>query len=624
MSAPRFIIRHLAFSGPNVEEARLDLGPGLNIVYGASNTGKSFTAKALNFMLAGTSKLPQTDEVKPFTAAWLGLTLPDGSDVTLYRSTKGGDFRLFKGLVSAEVGTPTDLLGSANADKQDTVSHVLLDAIGWSGKVIVRNGDAEKENLKIRHVLPYVIVSETDIMSEANPVHHSRQHTNRTLESNLLRFILTGHDGAAAVTVVGRREQRVANAAKLEIVDEWIAQIDGELGETPPDRKELSNQMTRLATTLGGLQDQLRAAQEQLDQLVAQRRSLLDQRREIEDRGGELALTLNRFTLLDQTYTNDLDRLQSLEESGFLLLARADRDCPVCGAPSNAQRHRHAPDEFGRAYRAAAAEVRKIRMEQRDLRRTMASLDAERSGLCTTAKRLWGEVQDIEKQIEEARPAETSLRSNFSATLEKQTELRRVEDLFLRRDRLVVRRSQIDSSKPKKREAKLSVGIDGPTAYALGRMVAEVLEAWKFPAAKEAQFDLETNDITIGGKVRADNGKGVRAILHAAFNVALLLYCREQKLPHPGFIVLDTPLLTYREPLTSRHGELSEDESRMKQAPVALSFYQHLSGLEDAQIIILENADPPEGLEGAASVQVFTGREGDNRYGLFPPAKRLS
>ncbi len=624
MSAPRFIIRHLAFTGPNVEEARLDLGPGLNIIYGASNTGKTFIAKALNFMLAGTSKLPKPDEVKPFNAAWLGLTLPDGRDVTLYRSTRGGDFRLFEGLVSTEAGVPTTLLGSADANKQDTVSHVLLDAIGWSGKMIVSKGNAEKDNLAIRHILPYVIVSETDIMSETNPVQHSRQYTNRTLESNLLRFILTGHDDAAAVTVVGRKEQRVANAAKLEIIDEWIAQIDDELGDTPPDRKELSDQMERLATTLTGLEDHLRAAQERLDQLVARRRFLMDQRSEIEDRVVELALTLDRFTLLDQTYTNDRDRLQSLEESGFLLLARADRDCPICGAPPDAQRHRQAPDEFGLAYRAAAAEVRKIEMEQRDLRRTMASLNAEGSGLRTTAMRLWDEVHDIEKQIEEARPAETSVRSDFSAFLKKQTELLSVEELFRRRERLVVRRSQIYSTKSKKNEAKLTVGIDGPTAFALGRKVVEVLEAWKFPAAKEAQFDLETNDITIGGKARADNGKGVRAILHAAFNVALLLYCREQKLPHPGFIVLDTPLLTYREPLTSRHGELSEDESQMKQAPVALSFYEHLSELEDAQVIVLENADPPEGLKVAASVQVFTGRKGDNRYGFFSPAKDLS
>jgi hypothetical protein len=43
----------------------------------------------------------------------------------------------------------------------------------------------------------------------------------------------------------------------------------------------------------------------------------------------------------------------------------------------------------------------------------------------------------------------------------------------------------------------------------------------------------------------------VKAILHAAVNVALLIYCRERNLPHPGIVVLDTPLLTYREQSSS-------------------------------------------------------------------------
>ncbi|RUU71752.1 hypothetical protein EOC06_38580, partial [Mesorhizobium sp. M7A.F.Ca.MR.362.00.0.0] len=124
----------------------------------------------------------------------------------------------------------------------------------------------------------------------------------------------------------------------------------------------------------------------------------------------------------------------------------------------------------------------------------------------------------------------------------------------------------------------------------------EVLTAWKFPQADRAQFDIETNDVTIGGKPRSANGKGVRAILHAAFNVAVLLFCRRRDLPHPGFLVLDTPLLTYREPMKSKHGELSADEEELKKTSLATHFYEHLAGLKNlAQIIIIENSDPPNG-----------------------------
>jgi hypothetical protein len=50
----------------------------------------------------------------------------------------------------------------------------------------------------------------------------------------------------------------------------------------------------------------------------------------------------------------------------------------------------------------------------------------------------------------------------------------------------------------------------------------------------------------------------------SAFKIGLLIYCRQKQLPHPGILVLDGPLLSYREPQKSRHGALSEDEKTIK------------------------------------------------------------
>lgn len=61
----------------------------------------------------------------------------------------------------------------------------------------------------------------------------------------------------------------------------------------------------------------------------------------------------------------------------------------------------------------------------------------------------------------------------------------------------------------------------------------------------------------------------------------------------------------------------------MKNAPVAMMFYDHLAGLTDAQVIVLENADPPAEVDASAWIQVFTGRLDDGRYGLFPPAAEV-
>lgn len=138
------------------------------------------------------------------------------------------------------------------------------------------------------------------------------------------------------------------------------------------------------------------------------------------------------------------------------------------------------------------------------------------------------------------------------------------------------------------------------------------------PQRRQVQFDGQTNDITVTGKGRAANGKGVRAVLHAAFNVVVIVYCIENKLPHPGFLVLDTPLLTYREPLTSKHGDLSDDETVLKATNLAEYFYKHLASLkEEVQVIVIENANPPTAIRDLARIETFTGLRGNGRFGLL-------
>ncbi|MGH1555850.1 hypothetical protein ACRAWF_40525 [Streptomyces sp. L7] len=51
-----------------------------------------------------------------------------------------------------------------------------------------------------------------------------------------------------------------------------------------------------------------------------------------------------------------------------------------------------------------------------------------------------------------------------------------------------------------------------------------------------------------GGTARAGRGRGMRALLHAAFSIALARYCLDGRLPHLGFLVLDSPLVTYKGP----------------------------------------------------------------------------
>ena len=612
-------LRHLTFTGPNTEPAELEFVDGLNIVYGASDTGKSFASNAILFMLGVSKSLPEIEEIVVYDAAWLGITLPDGHDVTLYRGTRGGNFRFYEGLVKN--GSPdngTVLSQKHDAKRTNTVSHVLLAAIGLAGKRIVRDVDGTKNTLSINLLSPYAVVSEEDIIATRSPVFVSGIPSDRTFEQNLFKLLITGSDDAATVTVPKSTERKVAKAAKIELVDELIAQLDAELGEHAPDDKETKEQLERLDQSADGLLARLQDAQNELDRLVVERRSTIDRCRELQERAGELDLTLQRFAKLQAVYISDLQRLQSIEEGGYVLVAMAGMDCPVCGAPPEAQKHNHATDEIAMAHTAAAAEARKIEREQRELAHVITSLEAEAGGIRRTIANLTTDTQILDTSIQKARPQEASLRKSYETYSSKRVEITKVLDLYQRRSKLVARRAEIDAA-PTKREGEAApVGPDSTTLFQFGETIKAVLTAWHFPNAEKVQFDGQANDITVAGKRRAANGKGVRAILHAAFNVAVIVYCIENKLPHPGFLVLDTPLLTYREPLTSRHGDLSDDEAELKATNLAEHFYKHLASLkEEVQIIVIENADPPTAIRDHARIETFTSLRGNGRFGLL-------
>lgn len=612
-------LRHLVFTGPNIEPAELEFDDGLNIIYGASNTGKSFASKSILFMLGASTSLPPTDEIPAYDAAWLGITLGNEGDFTLYRATQGGHLKLYRGLVKQ---TPEDkgsvLRHEHDSKRKDTVSHRLLDVIGLAQKWVVRDGNGKKDSLSIRLLSKYAVVAEDDIMSEGSPVFLSGTPADRTFERNLFKLLLTGQDDAAAVTLPKETVRKAAKAAKIELVDEMLSQLDAELGTPPPDEQEAKDQLKRLDASAGGLLARLQTAQSELDGFVVQRRAALDRVRELNERADELDLTLQRFAKLQAVYASDLERLHSIEEGGYVLAAMAGRDCPVCGAPPGAQTHNHAAEEISLTHTAAAAEARKIEREQRELAHVVASLEAEVIGLRRTLQKLEDDAKALDDRIKALRPQEASLRESYETYNAKRASVVKVLDLFDRLAKLATRRAEIGSIPTRRVGEAAPVGPDSTTLFDFGETVKAVLTAWKFPNAEKVQFDGATNDITIGGKPRSANGKGVRAVLHAAFNVAVFMHCIENKLPHPGFLVLDTPLLTYREPLTSKHGELSQDELALKASSLAEHFYKHLAGLkEQMQIIVIENSDPPEIIRPLARIEVFTGQPGEGRFGLL-------
>jgi hypothetical protein len=98
------VLRRLTFTGQHAEPAELTFARALYILYGASNTGKSFALKSLDFMLGSSTPLPNTTERQPYDRAWLTVDLPKYGTATFRRALAGGPFELLTGDVQVANG----------------------------------------------------------------------------------------------------------------------------------------------------------------------------------------------------------------------------------------------------------------------------------------------------------------------------------------------------------------------------------------------------------------------------------------------------------------------------------------------------------------------------------------
>ena len=81
-------------------------------------------------------------------------------------------------------------------------------------------------------------------------------------------------------------------------------------------------------------------------------------------------------------------------------------------------------------------------------------------------------------------------------------------------------------------------------------------------------------------------------------------------MPHPGFVVLDSPLIAYKEP-TDENMQITGTDLKQR-------FYEHLQSFAgDQQIFIVDNSEPPADFHAMATH--FMKNPDIPRYGFFPP-----
>lgn len=612
-----FRLLFLGFFGPDKKPATLTFGPGLNVLYGASNAGKSFVVEAIDFMLGGGQPLRDISERVGYDRALLAIETLGGSRFTLQRSCAGGNFYLFDGIHDEPPGTdtPRRILDDKHNEKNtNNVSAFLLELCGLWGKRLRKNKSGDTQSLSFRNVARLVIVNEKEIVQDRSPLRDGN-YVADTANFSTFKLLLTDIDDSSLVPSGKREPAELSREAQLELLDQLLDDHHERLKElTKASSQELTAQLEKLDAALKERAVLLNTTETEFQKAAGDRRALRKKLEELRDRDAEVASLLERFELLQRHYVSDIERLRGIEEGGTLFSVLGSSQCPLCGAaPEYHHLNGDCDGNIDEVVAAARREIAKIGALHGELHSTMDGLRREGASIDRRLPEVEKELQQISEAVEllvstklnEARKSYSELADRRGEVREALSLYGSVQDMERRRNALV------DASDDDAGSAQISSDIPSSIVHSFAHTVRTILDDWHFPEPGDVFFDPKARDLVIAGKSRSAFGKGLRAITHAAFTIGLLAYCRQKQNPHTGFVVLDSPLLAYRKP----EGEGDD----LRGTDLQERFYGYLQALPaDWQVIIVENVDPPAAIQNRPQIQMFSKNPNEGRFGLFP------
>jgi hypothetical protein len=615
MSA-NFHLKNLTLTGTGKKPATITFEKGLNVVAGASNTGKTFIFQCLDFMLGGQKQPKPIEESKGYEKIHLVISTTDGQHYTILRNITGGAFQIKQGNINESM--PYEAYYEKLSNDPQNISTFLLSLCGLQDIQLKKNANNVKVRLSFRDVAGLCLVDEKTIISEESPIYHSGESVTRTKEQSLFYYFLIGEDATAIAEIEDPKILKNKIAGKIELVEELIQTTQAKLEEYKGQNvegleKELEAQYERLNLDY-------RTSIVEIDQLRNQKVLYYKNIEKLESKKLFNKELLDRFELLDKHYISDRNRLEFISEGSFLLNQLNNVMCPICGSDMN-ESHTDHLERFkidNESFEISLGkELGKITLKQTELNQTISQLKEDNSKQQKAITKVKAKIDEIDEKLNNSlTPVSLSLRSRLQILSESKAGLERYKTL---KSEIATYSEHLNGlyllSKKKIETNEEAINHHIKSFNEFSKTVEGVLNDWQFPNITSLTFDTKYKefDIRINNNPRSTNGKGYRALTYTAFIYGLMKYSLSKGRNHPGFMVFDSPLTTFKE----RDGaeELSETLSQN----VEFAFFDSLAKDVEGQVIIFENKEPNTSLIEKMNYIHFSGQQAIGRPGFFTP-----
>lgn len=591
MSKYGFFIKRLELSGSIVETKSIQFEKGLNVIFGSSDTGKTFIFQCINYMLGGSTPPKPIPESENYNLVGLVIETYEGKEYKLERSLQGGNFNLFDNSTD-----DSRVVEASNQSNNETVSSFLLNICNINGKKIRKNKKGKTQNLYFQNLKKYFAIDEVGIVTE-NSLLTTGQYIEETFDKNTLKFLLTEEDDSSIVSSL-EDDNIDFKKGKLELYNELISQLNEDLKDS--EYEKIDEQIEKLDDSIKNYKEIYLSSKSELNKYDNEKDSLVKSIHIQENELINKQEILTRAQLLKKQYISDIGRLKATLEAGQYLDDTQNKNCPICD--SDIREIVNIPE----LTRATNAEILKINLLLKELEESQKIYIFEKDEIENSLESNKKHLNEVVIKIQdEIKVFLEDLSKNIKTYSDKKQELSRIKTLKEKLDEYVQKRDAINITDKKKVAPK--VVYQELTSALMAPVVQEIeniLKAISFDNPKDPKIGFSETllDFVIGTKNRKDYGKGYRAILYASFVIALLQYFRNKSF-QIGFVLIDSPLNPYKADDTKDDGVVPNN--------LADNFYQYLyENIKNEQVILIENTPLSTELKKLVNHYEFTRENG--------------
>lgn len=589
--------------GENVDTVDVDFKEGLNLVSGPSNTGKSHLFNVVDSLL-GKNKIPEKiKQEKTYSQSVLEISA--GDDIhSFIRDINSNKSYYQKGEVYgwSDLDNLTMLANKHNSSESGRlgISNYLLNIMNCPYKKIRSNQKGKLTAFSFRYFSHQYMIGESNIF-ENKAYFLSNQQQQITAGKEAFLTILSGIDDSSLLN-----DEKLVSSEKIigqiTEIQRQIYQNDQVLERMPTSE---CKDMDIINSKIDSCKMSIRDFTSQIGSLELKRNDVYKKLKKINQNFNYSTEVLKRIELLKENYESDLKRIDFVDQSNYYFEQLENFSCPICGEETT-----ELTDDVSNL----------VRIEKTNLTSKLSGLEMALKDAQSDVHKKKTDKLNHEKQIslidraleKEIQPILSKTMTEYESLIKRKNEYSGKQFLEKQNTSLSNRLEELDVQQKqiKDKGTNTDLKIKKINFEELARIVKSLLEEWKLFENVNIEFDSKTYDLIVDGDPKGSFGKGYRALLNSAYVIANFLYAQNRKLVHPGFVVIDSPLVAFS-PKIEEENDISEEVKDL--------FYKSLARrFAKSQIIILENQTPNDESFTAFNHIQFTRNTKLGRYGLYP------